>query len=128
MGTYIHSLILTLRDSAGVRQDNWPLNDLTMYVDGVPIEFEDFNQRIDDMYEMFGVTRPTGVVVYSFRDSVEQIVNMSDTHDLLLYTTPATLLEIAGTFQAIGASPAKIYCYTGELYPVGGIPYTHLGG
>jgi hypothetical protein len=126
VGTWIHTLILVLRDSTNARVDNWPLTDLTLWVDGVPIIFERFAERTDKMFRQFGVTRPTGVIVYTFRDSVQSAVSTADTYDCLLPTTPATLLEVAGTFQTITNAPATITAITGEVFPVGGIPYTHL--
>jgi hypothetical protein len=126
VGTWIHTLILVLRDSTNARIDQWPLTDLTLWVDGVPIIFERFAERADRMYRQFGVTRPTGVIVYTFRDSVQSAVSTADTYDCLLPTSPATLLEVAGTFGTISNAPATITVITGEVFPVGGIPYTHL--
>jgi len=126
VGTFIHTLILTLRDSTGARIDAWPASDLSLWVDGVPIVMETFAERINLMYAQFGVTRPTGVLVYSWRDAVQSAVSSADTYDKLLPTTPATTLEIAGTFGTIGSAPASITALTGELFPSGGIPYTHL--
>lgn len=126
VGTWIHTLILVLRDSTNARIDQWPATDLTLWVDGVPIIFERFVERTDKMFRQFGVTRPTGVIVYTFRDSVQSAVSTADTYDCLLPTTPATLLEVAGTFGTISNAPATITAITGELFPVGGIPYTHL--
>lgn len=128
VGTWIHTLILVLRDSTNARIDAWPSTDLTLWADGVPITMERFEEREDIMYAQFGVTRPTGVLVYSFRDSVMSAVSLADTYDNLLPTTPATLLEIAGTFGNITNAPATIEVVTGELFPVGGIPYNHLAG
>ena len=127
VGTWIHTLILVLRDSTNARVDVWPPTDLTLWVDGVPIIFERFAERQDKMFRQFGVTRPSGVVVYSWRDSVQTFVSTADTYDCLLPTTPATLLEVAGTFGSFGGnSPGTITAITGEVFPVGGIPYTHL--
>lgn len=126
VGTFIHTLILVLRDSTGARIDQWPTSDLTLWVDGVPILWETLQERTDKMYAGFGVARPTGVIVYQFRDSVQTAVSGADTYDLLLPTTPATLLEVSGTFGTISNAPATITAVTGELFPVGGIPYTHL--
>jgi len=126
VGTYIHTLILVLRDSTGARIDAWPPTDLGLWFDGVPVLFETFNERIDMMYTQFGVARPVGVIVYSFRDSIQSFVSNGDTYDLLAPTTPATLLELAGTFGAIANAPASLNAVTGELFPQGGIPYTHL--
>lgn len=126
VGTFIHTLILVLRDSTGARVDAWPTSDLTLWVDGVPVLFETLQERVDKMYAQFGISRPTGVLVYTFRDSVQTAVSTADTYDLLLPTTPATLLEISGTFGTISNAPATITAVTGELFPVGGIPYNHL--
>ncbi len=126
VGTFIHTLITVLRDSTGARIEAYPVSDLTLWVDGVPILFETLAERTDKLYAQFGVSRPVGVMVYTFRDSVQTAVSTADTYDLLLPTTPATLLEISGTWGTIANAPAILTAITGELYPVGGIPYTHL--
>ena len=126
VGTFTHTLILVLRDSTGARIDAFPATDLGLWVDGVPQLIETFNERQDKMYAQFGVTRPTGVIVYTFRDSVQTAVSDADTYDLILPTSPATLLECVGTWGAITNAPAQLYQITGELYPLGGIPYTNL--
>ncbi len=126
VGTWIHTLILVLRDSANARIDAWPTSDLQFWIDGVPVLFETLAERTDNMYRHFGVTRPTGVIVYTFRNSVQHAVSTADNYDLLVPTTPATMLEIGGTFGAIAAGPGTIQCITGEVFPLGGIPYTHL--
>ena len=126
VGTFIHTLILRLIDSTGARVEAWPTSDLTLWVDGVPILFEALLDRRDKMFSQAGVTAPTGVINYSFRDSVQTAVSTADTYDLLLPTTPATLLEVSGTFGTITNAPATILAVTGELFPVGGIPYNHL--
>jgi len=126
VGTYTNTLILVLRDSTGARVDFFPQTDLSLWVDGVPQLYETFNERIDKMFTAFGVTRPTGVIVYTFRDSIQTFVSTGDTYDLVLPTSPATLLELVGTFGAITNAPAQLYQITGELFPLGGIPYSHL--
>jgi hypothetical protein len=126
VGTYIHTLILVLRDSTGARVDAWPQGDLSLWFDGVPVLMETFVTRADAMYAQFGVTRPTGVIVYTFRNSIQTFVSNGDTYDLIAPTTPATLLEISGTFGTITNAPGKITAVIGELFPLGGIPYTHL--
>ncbi len=128
-GTFIHTLVAVLRDSAGVRQDNWPLTDFTLQIDGVPLKIEMFNDRVDDMDRFTdGITRPAGVIAHTWRDAVQQEISSADTHDLTLPTTPASLIEIGGTFQAIGSAPGVITVYVGELFPTNNakVPYTHL--
>jgi hypothetical protein len=126
VGTYTNTLILVLRDSTGARIDAYPSTDLSLWVDGVPHLYETFNERVDKMWTAFGVTRPTGVIVYTFRNSVQTAVSTADTYDLILPTSPATLLEEVGTWGTISNAPAQLYQVTGELFPLGGIPYTHL--
>jgi len=126
VGTYLTTIILVLRDSTGARVDAWPLTDLTLWMDGVPMLMESFAERQDKMWTQFGVTRPTGVIVYTFKNSIQTFVSTGDSYDLICPTTPATLLEVSGTYQTISNQPAKITVVLGELYPLGGIPYTHL--
>lgn len=126
VGALTHTLISVLRDSTGARIDAYPTTDLSLWVDGVPHLYETFNERQDKMFTQFGVTRPVGVIVYTFRNSVQFSVSNADTYDLLLPTSPATLLEVVGTWGTITNAPAQLYQITGELYPLGGIPYTHL--
>ena len=140
VGTFLHTLILVLRDTgttpANLRLEAFPTSDLSLWVDGVPITFEFLSERRDVMYQQFGAysfnpvtaaaqKAPAGVVCYSFRESVQTAVSTADTYDLLLPTTPATLLEVAGTWGAFTGT-GQLYCVTGELFPVSGIPYTHL--
>lgn len=125
VGTYIHTLILQLRQANNTRVEAWPVSDLALWIDGVPIQYETLAERTDKMYKQFGVTRPIGVLVYTFRDSIQSFVSSGDTYDLLAPTTPATLLEISGTFGSF-SGPATILTTVGELFPLGGIPYTHL--
>lgn len=126
VGTFLHTLILILRDSTNARIDSFPSTDLQFWIDGVPVLFETLQERTDKMYAQFGVTRPTGVLVYTFRDSVQDAVSTADTYDLILPTTPATSIEIGGTWGTIANAPAQLYCVTGLLFPSGGLPYTHL--
>jgi len=140
VGTFIHTLICVLRDVGTTppnqRVEAYPTSDLSLWVDGVPITFEYLAERRDIMFQQFGsysynpVTgptqkAPTGVVVYSFRESVQTAVSTADTYDILLPTTPATLLEVAGTWGTFTGT-GQLFTVTGELFPVSGIPYTHL--
>lgn len=140
VGTFIHTLITVLRDTgtapANQRVSAYPPSDLSLWVDGVPITFEQASERRDIMYQEFGAysynpvaaavqKAPAGVMVWSFRESVQTAVSTADTYDLLLPTTPATLLEVAGTWGTFTGT-GQLYTITGELFPVSGIPYTHL--
>src|SRR5215831_5799039 len=125
VGTFIHTLCLVLRDTgtspANQRVNSFPTSDLSLWVDGVPILFEGLNERQDIMFQEFGSysfnpvaapsfgKAPMGVVNYSFRESVQTAVSTADTYDLLLPTTPATLLEVAGTWGTF-TGQGQLYC------------------
>ena len=122
VGSYISTLIVCIRDSTNARTDQ-PFNtDLELWVDGVPVKIEHPNLVFSRMYRQFGIARPTGVVVYSFRDSVGWTVNVDDM-ELLLPTTPGTLLELtSGSWGVISNTPAIANTYTGKLFPVSSVP------
>jgi hypothetical protein len=120
------TLIFCLRDSTGARVDAFPANDLSFVVDNVPYLTETLAQRADKMWRQFGVTRPVGVVVYTFRTSVQTAVSNADTYDLLLNTSPATQLELWGTWNTIANTPGLLQQISGQLFAFGGVPYTHL--
>jgi hypothetical protein len=138
VGTYIDTLILVGKDSTGARVDTvWPAvqgNSIDFWVDGTPYYSETIDVRFDAMCIQSGAgavapsdARPTGVLTYSFRDSVMHAVSDADSGDLWIHTTPGTLLEVRSTSQTIGNAPATVTVYTGEVYPLGGIPFGHLG-
>jgi len=138
VGALTTTLIAILRDSTNARIDAYPPADLSLWVDGVPHLYEAFIEREDKMWAQFGSVRPIGVIVYTFRNSVQTFISTADTYDVILPTSPATLLEIGGTWGSgtgtplqglqgsITNAPAQLYQLTQELYPFGGIPYTHL--
>lgn len=122
VGTYISTLIILMRDSLGVRVDTPFSSDLELWVDGVPVRIEHSNLAFSRMFRQYGMTRPTGVVVYTFADSVGTLVDIDDM-ELLLPTTPGTLLELkSGAWGTITNTPATAYTYTGKLFPVSNVP------
>ncbi|HJS94518.1 MAG TPA: hypothetical protein VJ741_09655 [Solirubrobacteraceae bacterium] len=149
-GTYIHTLIAVLRDSTNARINAYPTSDLTLWVDNFPyLSTELLSERQDKIYRQVeipiavsdqgvatvqtttpfsGNVKTAGVIAYSFRSSVQEEVSSADNHDLLLSTTPATKLEIGGTWGTVTNSPATLSFITGWLYPANpaAIPYTHL--
>jgi len=121
VGSYITSLIILMRDSTNARTDQ-PFNtDLELWVDGVPVKIESPNLAFARMYRLFGYTRPTGVLVYSFRHSTGLFVS-EDNLEQLLATTPGTLVELfSGAWGTITNSPATAFTYTGKLFPIGAV-------
>lgn len=122
VGTYLSAIILVFRDSTNARIDTPFSSDIELWVDGVPVRIEHPKVLQSRMYRQFGITRPTGVAVYTFRDSVGWAVNVDDM-ELLLPTTPGTLLEVfSGAWGTFSNSPATVNTYTGKLYPVNEVP------
>jgi hypothetical protein len=122
VGTYLSSIILVARNASNARIDTIWSSDLELWVDGVPIRIEHSNLLFCRMFRQFGVTRPTGVAAYTFRDSTGKIVSIDDM-ELLLTTTPGTLVElVSGTWGTFASGPATIQTYTGKLFPVSSVP------
>lgn len=122
VGTYISSIILVARNASNVRIDTIWSSDLELWIDSVPVRIEHSNLLFSRMFRQFGVTRPTGVACYSFRDSTG-VVNNIDDMSLLLTTTPGTLVEIvSGLWGTFATGPATIQSYTGKLFPVSSVP------
>lgn len=124
VGTYISTLITLMRDANNVRTDEPFSSDLELWLDGVPRYIESSKMRFAEMFKRFGVTRPTGVAVYTFRDSVGTLLN-DDNMEQLLPTTPGTLLELfSGAWGTASSStpPWNVTTYTGKLYPLGAVP------
>lgn len=75
-----------------------------------------------------GSTLSKGVLVYTWRDDVQEEVSAADTLDEFVHVAPGTRLEIAGTFGSTGTFPATLSVTTGVLVPTDnyGLPYTQL--
>lgn len=122
VGTYLSTLIILMRDNTGVRIDTPYSSDVELWVDGVPVRIEHSNLLFSRMFRQYGITRPTGVAVYTWADSVGSLVDIDDM-ELLLPTTPGTLLELkSGAWGTFANSPATAYTYTGKLFPVSNVP------
>lgn len=141
-GTYIHTLICILRDSTNARVNAFPTVDLALWVDDYPLRNAVLLTEVQDtIYKQFGVpiqvnqgvaagnVQTQGVIVFSFRTSVQESVSTADTSDELLPTAPSTKLELGGTWGTISNSPGQLQFLTGWLYPANAqkIPWTHLG-
>lgn len=128
VGTWMHTLIAVMRDNTNARIDGYG-SQLTLQLDGVPVLIEQVTERVNEMARFTdGQVRPDGVIAWTFRDAVKSIISLADTHDLLMPTTPATLMELLTDGAVIANSPATIQFYVGQLFPVNAqrIPYTHL--
>ena len=124
LGGYLDTIILEVRDSTGARTDGYWPSRLQLYVDGVPMIDSTMNEIYDDMAIQFGgVTRPTGVIAISRKNSLaQQALGLLDTGEVYLSTNPGTLLE--ANFAPAGAgsnSPATMSVLIGQIVPTGSI-------
>jgi hypothetical protein len=139
--TYVHTLVLVLRDSTNARINAFPANDLSLWVDDFPLRnVQLLSELNDEVWKATGVfpqtdqgvaagnVKTAGVIAYTFRQSVQDEISKADTSDELLPTAPSTKLEIGGTWGTISNSPGQLTFLTGWLYPANAqrLPWTHL--
>lgn len=123
---YLHTLILELRDSSALpaRVDAFGSR-IRLWIDGVTIYDESLNERINIMYRDAGglITRPTGILCYSWRESIAQVnLGLADTNLRALPVTPGTLIEIdCAPWGSGGTSPYTLFCTFGTIVPRGAL-------
>lgn len=132
---YLGTLVVVAYNAASpsVREDGWLTgsNDIELWVDGQARYQETFRMAADRMARAFGFglgspfpPRPTGVLAYTFRDSI--IPNGPiGIDDLRLFeaTSTATLAELrSGAWGAITSGPDTLTFITQRLYPAGQMP------
>lgn len=129
VGQFIHTKIFVYRDNNNARQDFFPSTDLSLIIDNYAYFSSELNDdRYDKMIKAFNVTRPTGVIVYTFRQSVQDQVSTADDGEDVLVTSGGTKLEVAGTWATNANAPASLYAYTGMIFPgKEGYPYGSQG-
>lgn len=124
-GGYLTSLILVARDSLGVRQDIWNASGrIRVYIDGVPRYDETFLQARDRMFSSTdGTPADTGVMAYSFKNSLSQLnLGLLDTLEQALQTNPGTLVEVEMTpWGSGGTGPYALQAIITQLVPSGPI-------
>jgi hypothetical protein len=125
LGGYLDTIILTFRDSTGVRVNPFSTTSrLQLYVDGVPLIDSTYAELQDDMWIQFGaVAQPTGVVAFSRKTSLnQQSLGLLDTGEVYLSTNPGTLLEISQSpWGTITNSPGTMSACIGQVVPTGAI-------
>lgn len=131
VGQFVHSKIYVFRDGSNVRQDVFPANDFSYYIDNYPyVSSAPIMDIYDSMAKAYGVgntifqPRPTGVIAFPFwRQSVRREVDDSDDLERILVTTGSTKLELGGTFGTF-TGVGQIQALTGMVFPgATGWPY-----
>lgn len=128
LGGFLHTIILELRDSTGVRIDAYGTR-FRIYVDGVPLIDTRFDTFQDDMQIQYaGVpnatwARDTGVIAVSRRTSLAQInLGLLDTGEVFLSTNPGTLIQIeCSPWGTISNAPATLAAIIGQVVPAGSL-------
>jgi hypothetical protein len=122
LGGYLSTLALVLRDTTNARLDAFNTSGrLRFYIDGIPQLDMSWQEVIDEMFRFSVVTRPTGVVVFSFKESLSQLnLGMLDTNEMSLQSTPGTQFEIEMTpWGSGGTAPYTLTAYYGQWVPAG---------
>lgn len=128
VGQFVHTKIFIYRDSNNARQDFFP-TPVELWVDNFQYRNELIDDRYDRMFKHFGVTRPTGVIVYTFRNSIQEQVSSADDSENILVTTGSTKVEVGGTWGTNANAPAQLTAVTGMVFPgASGWPYGSQGG
>lgn len=125
-GGYLTTIGLITRDSTGARIDAWnTAGRIRLYIDGIPQFDETFTERVDTMFMQAGgaFSRPTGLVVYSFKESVSQLnLGLLDTLETALQTTPGSQIEVEMTpWGTVANAPAQLSVVYGQIVPAGPI-------
>jgi hypothetical protein len=116
VGQYIHTIIAVYRDSNNNRQDKFP-DPIELWIDNYQYRLESLDTRKDELWKRFGVTRPTGVAAYTWRNSIQDEVSNADDAENILTTTGSTKLEVGGTWSTNANAPAQLTTYTGMVFP-----------
>lgn len=127
VGQFVHTKIFVYRDSLNVRQDFFPLS-IEQWIDQFQYRLELSDDRYDELFKSFNVTRPTGVIAYTWRDSVQKQVSAADDAENFLVTTGSTKVEVGGSWLTNANAPAQLSCYTGLVFPgPSGYPFGSQG-
>jgi hypothetical protein len=125
VGQFVHTKIYVLRDSTNARIDQFPASP-EWWIDQFQYRLELLDSRYDRMGKQFSTrfTRPTGVIVFSYRDAVQKKVTDADDGEAVLVTTGSTKVELGGIWGTNSNVPAQLSCYTGMIFPgPSGFPY-----
>lgn len=123
LGGFLHTLLFVLRDSTGARIDAWGSR-IQLYIDGVPLIDSTLSEIEDDIYNTYGgITRETGVLVFSRRTSLSQVnLGLLDTGETFLSTNPGTLIQFNCTpWGTIANAPAQLEAIVGQVVPAGSL-------
>jgi hypothetical protein len=138
VGQFVHTKILIYRDSLNNRQDNFPTN-VELWIDNFQYRNELIDDRYDRLFKHFAPTncgtngaagsRPTGVIAYTWRNSIQEQVSSADDAENILVTTGSTKIEYGGTWQTNSNAPAQLTTLTGMIFPgASGFPFGSQGG
>jgi hypothetical protein len=122
-GGYVDQLIFTAR-AAGARTDAaWPTR-LKLYVDSQLVDQPTLTRLNDDFWRQFGVTRPLGVIVWNFRNSLCQLnLGLLDSAESYIATTSQSIIQLGDIFNGT----ASITLTVGAVQP-SGAPVTGVTG
>lgn len=113
-GGFIDQLVIIARTSAGVRTDAaWP-NRVKLYIDGQLLAQPTLAELEDDFANQFQATRPTGVLVFNFRNALSQAnLGLLDSGEGYVSTTPQSVIQVGDNWNGT----ASITAIVGQVIP-----------
>jgi hypothetical protein len=112
-GGFVDQLVFVARDN-GVRTDAaWP-NRLRLYIDGQLLAQPTLAELEDDFANQFQTARPTGVLVWNFRNALSQVnLGLLDSAEAYVSTTPQSVIQLGDSWNGT----ANITAIVGQVIP-----------
>lgn len=113
-GGFVDQIVLVARDSSGNRTDAaWP-NRIKLYIDGQLLAQPTLTELEQDFVNTFQTSRPTGVLVFNFRNALSQAnLGLLDSAEAYVSTTPQSVIQVGDNWNAT----ATITAIVGQVIP-----------
>ena len=112
-GGYIDQLMFIARASGARTDAAWPAR-LKLYIDGQLVDQPTLTRKEDDFAIAFGVSRPTGVMVWNFRNALSQLnLGLLDSAEAYVSSTSQSVIQLGDIFQGT----AQVNLIVGQVIP-----------
>lgn len=115
-GGYVDQIVFIARTSSGARTDSaWP-NRIKLYIDGQLLAQPTLAELENDFEVSFQCARPTGVLVFNFRNALSQFnLGLMDSAEAYVSTTPQSVIQVGDNWNG----SASITSIVGQVIPSG---------
>jgi hypothetical protein len=112
-GGFIDQLVFIARSSGGRTDAAWP-NRLKLYIDGQLLAQPTFDELAAEFEVAFQTARPTGVLVFNFRNALSQFnTGLMDSAEAYVSTTPQSVIQLGDNWTGT----ANITAIVGQVIP-----------